>query len=201
MKRLIEELRLQLGDVDKLGYPDALLAEFVKDAMCLIVQLRPERFAKPVIMKASRGEVQCVSDCCSQLLSVDGVVDKYGNPLNYISEGDMSLAKAFTKESMAGTQTSYTFAMRDDAKGFFEVSPPIKPSDDVYFRITCVTAPDELGLGDTFDSCGYHELVINYALYRAYSMETESQTSIALGNNHLKFFYDTLSLERKVDKE
>lgn len=200
MKHLLQELRLQLGDVDKLGYPDALLIEFVNDAMYHIAEMKPEQFARPMVMKARKGDVQCISDCCSKLISVDGVVDKKGNPLAFINEGDTSLDKAFSKKPMATANKTYTFSMRDDATTFFEVSPPIKPSEDVYFRITCVKMPDALTIDDEVGQ-KYHELIIHYALYRALSTETESQTSVNTANNHLKIFYEMITLDKRMDKK
>lgn len=200
MKHLLQELRLQLGDVDKLGYPDALLVEFVNDAMYHIAELRPEQFARPVTMKARKGDVQCISDCCSKLISVDGVVDKRGNPIAFINEGDPSLDKAFSKKPIKTATTSYTFSMRKDADTFFEVSPPIKPSEDVYFRITCVRMPEPLTIEDEVGH-KYHELVVHYAMYRALSTETESQSSVNAANNHLKLFYDLITLDRKLDNK
>lgn len=200
MKRLLEELRLELGDVDKLGYSDALLIEFVNDAMCHIAQMKPEQFASPMVMKASKGEVQCIGDCCDSLISVDGVVDRQGNPIAFINEGDTGLDKAFSKKPIATTNKSYTFTLREEASRFFEVSPPVKPSEDVYFRITCVKLPEKLSIDDDMKGCKFHELVIHYVMYRALSMETESQTSINSANNHLKIFYDLITLDKKMDR-
>lgn len=201
MQRLIEELRIQLNDTEAIWLGDELIAQFIKDAMCLIAQLRPERFTKARIMKANRGELQCVPACCSKLISVDGVTDKCGNPLNYISEGSTALAKAFTKQAMDDVETSYTFSIVSAPSGQFEVSPPIKPSQDVYFRITCVEVPTTPDMDENFGNCSIRELVLHYALYRAYYMETESKTSLAMGDRHLKMFYDLLQLQRKIDQE
>lgn len=201
MKHLLQELRLQLGDVDKLGYPDALLVEYVNDAMYHISELRPEQFASPMTMKARKGEVQCIGDCCSSLISVDGVVDKQGNPIAFINEGDTGLDKAFSKKPITTANKTYTFTLRDDASKFFEVSPPVKPSEDVYFRITCVKSPEPLAIDDEITSHKYHELIIHYAMYRALSAETESQTSVNTANSHIKLFYDLITLDKKMDRK
>lgn len=201
MKNFIDALRLQFNDVEKLGISDPLFVEFINNGMCLISQLRPERFARPKIMKASRGEVQCVDSCCSKLISVDGVVDSCGNPIGHINEGDTTLAKQFNKTPMQNTQVNYTFNLRDDAENVFEVSPAIKPSDDVYFRIMCVSTPEALTIDDDFSNCAYREAVMYYALSRAYGTEKESQTSMANSRMYLKMFYELIGIVRKLDKE
>ncbi len=201
MKNLIQEIRYKLNDVEKLAYSDDLLVRFVNGALCLISELRPERFAKSHIMKAKRGAIQCVGGCCANLLSVDDVVDKHGNPINYLKKGDVDMDKAFNKSSTNGFKVGYTFNLSSQSENTFVVHPPIKATDEVYFLVTCVEKPQAMNIDDTFKNCSMRELIIHYVMYSAYSVETESQTSVALADRHIKLFYDILGLERKVDKE
>lgn len=191
---LIAEIRYHLNDIEKLGYSDKLLKEFIRDGLCLIVKLAPQDFTKRHIFKANIGSVQCLNSCCQTLISVDAQTDACGNILQGVKLGHIK--HAFNKKSVKRKQ--FTVEIRENVKGSFDVSPAIKEDEDIYFLITCVEQPS---LKDRLPNCVYHQALLHYALYRAYGIESESQTSMALSSQEYTRFYQLLSGVRAIEKQ
>lgn len=198
VKSLITEIRYQLSDLQGLGYPDKLLLEFINDGLCLIYKLRPEAFAKSRILKAKLGSVQCLDDCCDRLLSVDAIVDACGNPLDIVRQGSTKMAALFDKAPI--NQHARTYKIRSNVENEFEVHPPVRGDEDVYFRVTCTSPPDAVtGPESVVPSCAHHEALFNYILYRAYAVESESETSRGLSNEAYQRMLQILGLERAAN--
>lgn len=198
VESLITEIRYQLSDLQGLGYPVKLLLEFINDGLCLIYQLRPEAFAKSRILKGKLGSVQCLDDCCDRLLSVDSIVDACGNSLDIIRQGSTKMAALFDKPPI--NQHARTYKIRSNVENEFEVHPPIRSDEDVYFRVVCTSPPDAVDeLNDTLPNCKHHEALINYVLYRAYAVESESETSRGLSNEAYQRMLQILGLEKAAN--
>lgn len=195
VEALINEIRYQLSDLQGLGYPNKLLLEFINDGLCFIYQLRPEAFAKSRILKGKLGSVQCLDDCCDRLLSVDAVVDACGNPLDIIRQGSTKMAALFDKAPI--NQHARTYKIRSNVENEFEVHPPIRSDEDVYFKVVCTSPPDAVKTkDDVIQDCKHHEALINYVLYRSYAVESESETSRGLSNEAYQRMLQILGLEK-----
>ncbi len=194
VESLVTEIRYHLNDIEGLGYPDKLLKEFISDGLCLIAKLSPEEFTSRQIFKANTGTVQCLNDCCSRLISVDGQTDACGNILQGVKLGKIN--QAFKKKSVKRKQ--FTVEIRENVKGSFDVSPAVKEDEDIYFLLTCVQQPS---IDDDLPNCAYHQALLHYALYRAYGIESESQTSMTLSQQEYNRFYQFMGGMRAIEKQ
>lgn len=198
VKSLITEVRYQLSDIQGLGYSDELLMEFINDGLCFIYQMRPEAFAASRILKGKLGSVQCVDDCCDRLLSVDAIVDACGNSLDIIRQGSTKMAALFDKAPI--NQHARTYKIRSNVENEFEVHPPILEDEDVFFRVTCTSPPDAVtSLTDDVPGCTHHEALLNYVFYRAYAVESESETSRGLSNEAHQRMMQVLGLQKAAN--
>lgn len=197
---MVAEIRYHLNDIEGLGYPDALLKEFIEDGLCMLFSLKPEDFTVRRVHKATAGSVQCVNDCCDKLISVDGKSDACGNILDGIKSGRIKPPRQFGKKTIPHAVGQYTVYLRDNDNNSFDVAPPIKPGEDVYFLITCAEKPS-IDKDGNIPDCPHHQALIHYVLYRAYNMETESQSSIAIARQEYAYFFELLNIKRKLDKE
>lgn len=198
IQSLINEVRYQLSDINGLGYPDDLLIEFINDGLCYIYKMVPEAFAQSRILTGKVGSVQCVDDCCDRLLSVDAIVDACGNHLDIIRQGSTKMAYLFDKSPI--NEHAKTFKIRSNVEGEFEVHPPIRVDEDVFFRVTCTVPPGSItDLTDDVPGCNHHEALLNYIFYRAYLIESESETSRALSSEAYQRMVQLLGANRATN--
>lgn len=199
VQSLINEIRIQLSDARGLGYPDNLLIEFINDGLCMIYQLKPEDFATSRVLQANQGAVQCLDACCDRLISVDGVSDACGNPVDIMREGSVKMAQAFDKRPV--NAHARTFSLRPNVNNEFVVHPPVRADETVYFLVTCTTPPDPVqSVNDHIPDCANHEALTNYILYRAYLLETESATSAELAGRMYNQLFQLIGVERVTDR-
>lgn len=201
LSTLISEIRYHLNDIEGLGFPDPLLKAFIADGLCLIAQLKPDEFTQRRVMPAQIGSIQCVGDCCDQLISIDGQSDACGNIIKGVKHGRKNPPRLFAKPSAKrpATNRQYTVTIRDNAKDSFDVYPPITADDDVYFLLTCKYVPS---LDDgSIDACKHHQALLHYVMYRAYSVETESATSRAVAQQEYAYFFQLLGIQRQLANE
>lgn len=197
---LINELRYHLGDLGALGYPDALLLEYINDGLRLIYDLKPEDFAVSLILPAQPGSVQCIHSCCDRLVSVDALSDTCGNTLEPVRQVSVKTAEAFNKAPI--NRHLYAWTLRDIDPTQFTVHPPIKSDQDVYFRITCTCPPEAIhsSADDLHDQLNSQAL-FHYCLYRAYAVESDSQSSAAHAQTHYQNMMQLITGERQIDRE
>jgi len=196
VQSLLTELRYQLNDLEGLGYPDDLLTEFINDGLCFIYRYHPEHFAHSTVHEAVLGDVQCLGACCDRLLSVDAVCDACGNFVDMVRQGSTKQAALFDKAPI--NPVMRTVKLRANVNNEFAVWPPVTANEQpLYFRATCTRPPEAVRFGtDDIPGCAHHEALLNYVLYRAYAVETESQTSAALSQTCYQRCLQLLGLEQ-----
>lgn len=191
----LNELRYQLNDIEGLGYPEPLLLEFLNDGLRLVYELKPQHFAHSQVVRAKYGTVQCLDDCFDRLISVDAVCDKNGNSVGIIRQASVKMAEAFDKAPI--NYHAYHYTIRDEVRREFTVYPPVH--QEMYWRITCTTPPNAVVSAEDDLTYRFHEALLHYALYRAYSLETESVSSSTLAQQHQQQFYQLLQIKKAIN--
>ncbi len=163
------------------------------------VQIPLTTYTKRQVMKAQAGSVQCLNACCDSLISVDAETDACGNIVKGLKYGRINDVRRFNKKGIPKDKQQYTVEIRDKVKDSFDISPPVKDDEEVYFLITCTQKPN-IDDGELPD-CSHHQALLHYVLYRAYSVETESQTSIAMARQEYAYFYELMNGMRMLEKE
>lgn len=194
---LLSEIRYHLNDEEALGFTDGLLTEFIYDGLCMIYQLSPDDFTERRVIQATTGSVQCAT-CCSRILSVDGQSDACGNILKGVKQGKVADAARFGKKNVP-KRGRYTVEVKKNSQNSFDVYPAILPDETVYFLLTCANPP-VIEEGEIPD-CKYHQALLHYVLYRAYSVESESATSRSIADQEYRYFYELMGITRKLAQE
>ncbi|MBE2895537.1 hypothetical protein HPC38_01420 [Pasteurellaceae bacterium HPA106] len=201
LSSIINELRMQLNDAESLGFSDELLEEWIEDGLCMIYSLVPDQFKERIVIQAEAGTVQCAA-CCDKLISVDGQSDACGNVIEGVKIGDVNSAMRFKKKNIPHLG-QYTVSIRNVGNNLFDVYPPIRSDEEVYFLVTCANplsiVRDENGEAELPD-CKHHQALIHYVLYRAYSVESESQTSRAIADQEYRYFFELMGIERNLSQ-
>ena len=207
----------QLGD-DRPGSPFrryALkdLVQYYTEAMCFVSTHRPDLFTDFVVMKLATGSYQDAKCCgCQNVIQVVAQIDKDGNTIKDLTTTGGSKAdttrwyRAACKSTASGAVTLITaITVTPGMNGVFEVSPPVKPGEDVWVKLKCVkSAPsvDEAGVlgGAGTGSCTFLPAIRSYVLYRALQGDRHAVGASVEAQNELKNVYTYLGMQLKQEK-
>lgn len=145
------------------------------------------------------------------LTSIDSNVDGSEAP---VLNANLKLLRAFAPKNCNGSvyttdcvgEPKYrvrTYAYDPKNPGVYYVSPAVPESGTYKVMATVNSDPaviDETTWNDELDlPLKYIPVLVEYMLYRAYSKETESVTSVALSRTHLANFYNALGVNYKQE--
>lgn len=185
------------------------LLEYLNDAIMQAYLVRPQLFAHKETMDLVPGSVQTVPDGC-QLQRVVGVPGDT-KPARKLDESMLAIYGGLACEcSCSDYKIDGYAANATDPNGFY-VDPPV-PDDGKTHQavILCLQAPSEVTA--TTDAAGVvtyapadmpikgklHNAVIEWMLYRGYSVDMESAQSDRKMTFHLRHFYEMLGLDAKI---
>lgn len=211
LRDLITRIRVDINDRDSDRFEDAILVDYINEALDELYQLSSNIFQKTVIVKLSDGDFQQPC-CCDKLYSVDAITDAHGNKVSEIRRLDGKASIAFNKNNCVNKDsdakpTSYTLIQ--DSSNSFTVEPPVRPGHEVYARLTCAIRPCEISFDMDSELPWYvserYPSVIDYVVYRALGTEHESQTSRVISESRRRSFLENIgyviAVGRKYDKQ
>lgn len=202
---LVEEIAKDLNDFE-LGHeytrwPQAEILEFVVDAARQIALLKPESASHTDTIELVPGAVQTLPDGCHDVSDIPFNVSSDGKLKDGPSKADYSTLLNVRRPVCAKAGADFAvvnFAINKDDRHKFYISPPLpdtKPPTVASVKVTCSGIGDGFSLSDEIPiHPAYHNSLRDYALYRAYSRDHESQTSLARAREHKTEFYNTLRL-------
>lgn len=207
LKDVLARIRIDINDRDKDRFEDAILTDYVNEALEELFQLTPLLFAKTMVVKLTEGEIQ--QPCgCDKLLSVDALTDAHGNTVSELRATNTAATVAFGKKNCAtgsATDRPTSYNMLPNSENKFSVSPPLKPGADAWARVTCAIRPCEILPDLEADVPWYvsqkYSSIIDYVVYRALGTEHESQTSRALSDARRRAFLENLGYTKAVDQQ
>ena len=207
LKDVLARIRIDINDRDKDRFEDAILTDYINEALEELFQLVPSLFAKTMVVKLTEGEIQQPC-CCDKLLSVDALTDAHGNTTSELRETNTAATVAFGKKNCgAGSATDRptSYNMLPNSENKFSVSPPLKPGADAWARVTCAIRPCEI-LPDLEADVPWcvsqkYSSIIDYVVYRALGTEHESQTSRAISEARRRVFLENLGYANAVDQQ
>lgn len=207
----------QLGD-DRPGSPFrryALkdLVQYYTEAMCFVSTHRPDLFTDFVVMKLKPGSYQDAKCCgCQNVIQVVAQIDKDGNTIKDLTTTGGSKTdttrwyRAACKSTASGAVTLISsLTITPGMNGVFEVSPPVKPGEDVWVKLKCVKSapsPDEAGVlgGASTGACTFLPAIRSYVLYRALQGDRHAVGASTEAQNELKNVYTYLGMQLKQEK-
>lgn len=197
---LILRIRYDYNDIDSDRVEDALIVDYINEALDEIYKLNPELFIKTVVAKLDESDLQ--QPCCCDLLhSIEAITDSHGNFIAKFKEIDDSASVAFGKKHCTPRDSetrSYNRVNGTDNQ--FTVKPPVKPDEEVWVRMTCSVKPKPIDLGEELGEAvaNNYANIIDYTLFRLFDAETESTTSQAKAMEHYKLFTERVILNQKI---
>ncbi len=199
-----------LNDAAYERWPQADLLDYMTEALRVAYALRPDISIERRVIQLGPGTAQKVASDVQKLLSVDLNVTRLPDG-SYVetetitsqSTASLRLAAAVAMPVGCGAEESFdcgAYRVRSaqidgtDPRTFF-VSPAVPPGCRPEISVTVVSGAN---LGALIaSSCVYvkpetEAALVEWVLYRAYSIDAESQISPTLSQTHLRNFYTLL---------
>lgn len=186
------------------------LLEYINDAIMQAFLVRPQLFSHVEDVTLVPGALQTVPEGC-QLQKVLGV-DGSAKPARKLDETMLAIYSGLACECSCGPYKLDGYASSAQDPNTFWVDPPV-PDDGQEHKaqIQCLQEPEEITavLDADGNIVGFepadlptkgklHNAVIEWSLYRAYSVDMESPQSDRKTQFHLRHFYEMLGLDSKV---
>lgn len=196
----ILRVRFDYNDIDADRVDDALILDYLNEAQMELYALNPRAFVKSVVAKLDESDLQQPC-CCDVLYSVDAVTDAHGNFKAEVKAENREASGAFGKKNCkARPSDSRAYARVKDSDNQFTVSPPVKPNEAVYLRLTCAVKPEPFDENGEIEEKHYAALV-DYVLYRLFNAETESATSQQKAAMYFKQFQGNVMLKEQIRRQ
>lgn len=178
------------------------LLHYAKDALSNLYTLYPKKFTTVQEIELAPGKIQKLPDGLTLLSKVLGAHTNGDAIASIASPTHTRLADVFSHE--CGKTNQYSTAAKDytlngyeletSADNIFYVSPPVpKTEDPVMVTVLCSKVPStDFSFTDIVPSWA-HSLLLEWMLYRAFIVDSESQTDVANAELHHKNFFSLLS--------
>lgn len=193
-----------------------MLLAFLSDAQRQVALLRPDATATRAIIDLAPGTVQEVPAGGLRLIEAVRAVGLDGTPGRAMRLVDRSALDACEPgwhaaqaaglpegEPAAGGLLPDQYAHDERAPRLFHVYPPVPPEEGAGGRMELIysASPAEL---DSLDSPlgvdpAYAGPLLDYALHRAFALDTESETSRARSDGHLRAFAQAMEAKLPAD--
>ncbi|SIO50546.1 hypothetical protein SAMN05444172_2579 [Burkholderia sp. GAS332] len=182
------------------------LLEYANDGAVQIAMLRPDVVSQTETIPLQPGARQELPEGSTRFFRVEGTVDRYGRIVGQPSKTDGTAARVantwFTPIAcpVSGDYVALSFSFDDTNPTVFYVEPPVPVGQSVKVAVSLARVPDEFGADDPVPiDRRFHNAVIEWMLYRAFSKDQESATNSTHAASHLKHFYDMLGMSQRAD--
>lgn len=210
VKRLTDAIGDELNDIEP-GYehtrwPLAQLFEYITEAMEQIAALKPELFSSVQTVKLQPGAAQPVPPQFSKLLDIPANVNPDGSIGEPVLPANYTLSRYFNKPScVMSTGKVTSFRVDPNNPRTFFVNPPATGYPAQYVQLLGQTRPPAIAsVSDDIQFSGgdasmYYNAMKDWALYRAFMKDTESQSSLQRAIQHYRGFYQFLNVKVQMD--
>ena len=177
------------------------LTDYLNDALCQIMVLRPDAFASVENITLTSGECQDFSEQYHAVLEIGGVSPD-DEATNIQSEKDIlkhfRKTPCLTAAALSGRYSVESFRVNPVLPAVFDVVPAVPSGETAVVKATVVKHPPRfcddldapLGVG-----CEYEAVICDWLLHRAHSVEAESSpTSLNLMQYYRESFYNTFNI-------
>ncbi|CAE6958680.1 DUF6682 family protein [Paraburkholderia domus] len=211
---LVDEVSLLLNDAEA-DYPNIRwtrgeLVEYANDAAGQIAMLRPDLFEQTDTVTLKPGDRQTLPDN-ALFYRVDGTLDSKGQLQGRPYAADAVAARVSRlwfdaiacRDSCAARSKPYvinSWVFDPNDPSSFYVDPPVPASPPVRVVVTLSRPPQRANEdADLSADTRFHNAIIEFMLYRAFSKDEDSQTSLARSDRHKQHFYEMLGLAQRAD--
>ena len=209
---IVVEVSGQLNDqgfVPYVRWSQAELVTYLNDALILVGNFRPDALTSTTDVALVPGAQQTLPAGFSFLKSVDYNATNSNCPGSPITEANLDILRAFFKKPClpTGGASDYrvtSFAYDQKNPQIFYVSPPV-PDDAAGLEVTAtlVGGAPSYTTADLSATVGidpkYKNALIEWMLYRAYQVDTESVSSRQTKLDSYAAFWKILGIEYKQE--
>lgn len=210
VKRLTNAIGDELNDLElgneHVRWPVAQLFEYITEALEQISALKPELFSVSEVVRLRPGSAQVIPSKFSKLLDVVGNVNLDGSAGDSIVMSNFALMRSFNKPScITSTGKIFSFRVDPNEPRSFLVSPPATSYPPQFVRILGQSRPEVItSTNNTIAFTGgdvstYFNAIKDWALYRAFMKDTESQSSMQRATQHYRAFYQFFDVKVRMD--
>jgi hypothetical protein len=197
---IIDEVSGQLNDTGFITWTEADLLRYITSAQEMIVTMRPDAYSLVTTMLLAVGTKQALPSTALRLLDIkrnmgtDGLTP--GRPINAVEEDALDLFQIGVESNSAVTKD---FSYDERTPNDFYVYPPSDGTGYIEMSISRippeVTANNqELALKNI-----YRNHIIQWCMFRAYSIEVDSASSQERAQEHESSFYQMLGVKFQRD--
>lgn len=204
VSEVLADLTDELSDPSYVTWTEAQLISYINDAQKQLSLVRPDSTSVIEAVQLVPGTKQTIPSTNRRLLDIvrnmgaDGVTP--GPPVRATDRDTLDLFNQDWHNDAVATAIK-NFIYDEDYPDTYYVTPPVHGSTAVYVEGVFSKNPTVLTL--TTESLEvddvYKAPILHWALFRAYSKEMESRTSIMNKQFHYKAFYDALGIKVRVD--
>lgn len=203
---LLTEVGTILNDVEAgnahIRWSEPELMNYITEATAAIAQAKPSVFMMYDNIELRPGSMQRVPDPFLKLINVLFNINQDGSDGAPVFVGVQELQHYFTKPSCPMGGLIHTFSILNNANRLFEVTPAVpvglpyvpKVRAVLMLRPDIITSRDQwINMPDS-DGLMYQGALVDWMLYRTYSKDQESTTSIERSKFHFTSFQAYISL-------
>lgn len=195
---VIAELGRQLNDVDQVTWTTSSLVDYMNSAQQIISSMRPDAFSIIEVVQLQAGSKQALPASGRRLLDIkrnmgtDGLTP--GRIVDVMEEDAIDLFD-YGWQTNTQTQEILNYHYNERVPDIYYVDPP---SDgfgwvEVYMSVIPTIIPDPPTLGFVLDASDiYRNQVIQWCMYRAYSIEIDSISSQQRATYHYNQFMNMM---------
>lgn len=207
---LASELFDEVGDIlndmeegfEHLRWPVSDLMKYLNEASSTISLAKPSVFTTVVRLGLGPGSTQRLPDEYTRLLDVLFNVNRDGSEGPNVLPGIHELQQAFQKPGCPYRGVVETYAAYSGSERFFWVDPPVPPGLPYTPQVEAlvialpptVTSPDQPLAFPGISAQMYRGALVDWMLYRCYSKDQESASSLQRSEMHFKAYQAYLGL-------
>lgn len=193
---IISEASKQLNDVGKITWTDASYFEYITSAQEMIVSIRPDAYSLVTTMQMAAGSKQSLPATALRLLDIKRNMGTDGNtPGRAVLPVEENALDLFAFNWSAATQEAEVknYVYDEKTPNTFYVDPPSDGTGWLELSISRVPPvitqdSDPLVVKDI-----YRSHVLQWVMFRAYSIEVDSVSSRQRAAKHEDTFYQMMS--------
>ncbi|WP_372237303.1 DUF6682 family protein [Burkholderia sp. SRS-W-2-2016] len=217
---LVDEVAQLLNDAEpdyqNIRWTRIELVEYANDASAQIAMLRPDLFEQTETIDLKPGDRQTLPDG-ALVWRVEGTLNSRDELIGRPFRGDATAARvaslwfdALACRDACGPFTASppkpyaisSYVFDPDGPSMFYVDPPVPAGQSVRAVVSLSRVPTRADEDSDVPVDGrFHNAVIEFMLYRAFSKDEDSQTSLARSNGHKTHFYEMIGLSKRAEDE
>lgn len=182
------------------------LLEYITEAVSQISAIKPELFSVTQTIQLKPGTAQVVPLSIAKLIDVTNNVDRKGQLGTSILKNDYTLMRYFNKPSCSVGNGGEVASFKVDPNNprVFYVSPSVVEYPPQYVQILGQSTPVEVVDKEQElvftggDAALYFNAMKDWALYRAFMRDTESQSSLQRSRIHYDAFYHFFGIKSSM---